>query len=106
MNRSTGAAFLAVIIGAATIGSMAMGDKAAEKTNPDAPATDPYWTPERLRAAKPIELPQPDGPAPEAPQPADDAGPSVSGAGHPGSGEIAPEDRDLLDPDGETSDDP
>ena len=105
MNRRTGAAFVAVIIGAATIGSMAMGDKAAEKTNPDAPATDPYWTPERLRAAKPIELPHPDEPAPEVPRPSGDAGPSVSGAGHAGSGGVAPEDRDLLDPEGGTPDD-
>jgi len=79
-----------------------MGDeKSAEKANPEAEprgdASEPYWTPERMRAAKPLPLPHPDAAPPEAPATSEGA-PSVSGAGSPGGGSVPPEDETLPAP--------
>jgi hypothetical protein len=108
MTGSARAASLAVILGmTAMIGSEPMsGKRAAEQANPDAPADDPYWTPERLRAAKPIELPHPSTPPPEATPVPEGAAPSISGAGSPGSGGIAPAGENMLDPEPDEATDP
>jgi len=55
------------------------------------------WTPERLKEAKPLELPHAPptaGEEPDTPQP----GPSQSGAGSAGSGDVAPEEGTTLIP--------
>ena len=80
----------------------------ARESGPD--ADEEYWTPERLRDAKPIELPHPEGP-PEAAEPPDvsppDEAASESGAGHLGEGDVPPDETNILvPPDGTPDDDP
>jgi len=54
-------------------------------------ATDPdYWTPERMRSAKPVEM-HPDGPIADGDDPIACPPASRTAPGHPGSGEIAPD---------------
>jgi hypothetical protein len=77
------------------------GDEGAtvERANPDPEASDDYWTPERLQGARPLPLPQPATPPPEAAPPEKpDRQASVSEAGSLGSGEVAPDESNYLFP--------
>lgn len=98
-----------------TVRAMAEGDSAsgqppAVKVNPTPEEDDGYWTPERLREAKPIEMPHPDTPPEEwehdVPPPVDETG-SVGGAGSPGGGDVPPdESRYIIPEEAETGDEP
>lgn len=69
---------------------------------------DEYWTPERLREAKPLELPHPETPAPKAtfPEPegesSDTIAPSIEAPGDPGAGDVHPSEKNLLIGEGKT----
>ncbi len=70
-----------------------------EMTTPSPEEEEGYWTPERLKEAKPIEMPY----APRLPSSTEEPdtsqfGPSQSGAGSTGSGEVAPEEGITLIP--------
>ncbi len=64
----------------------------AVQQGPENPAdkAEEYWTPERLRKAKPLELPHPAEP-PKAVTPPSGQGRSVTGSGDSGAGSVPPE---------------
>lgn len=70
-----------------------------ETATPSPEEEEGYWTPERLKAAKPIEMPYAQGPPTSTEEPdTSQLGPSQSGAGSAGSGEVAPEEGTTLIP--------
>jgi len=89
------------------LGSNMLADSRDETAAPQGPKTatpspeeeQGYWTPERLKEAKPIEMPHAPGWPPATAEPdTSRPGPSQSGAGSAGSGEVAPEEGTTLIP--------
>lgn len=88
--------------------TMAGGDPTAgepvERANPSAQSDAEYWTPERLREAKPLEMPSATPPREWDPSSAPpDDGVSVSEPGRPGDGDVVPDESNVLFP-GEADD--
>lgn len=72
----------------------------SQQPDPDSKAVREYWTPERLRNAKPMELPHPDRPI-EGNNPAGQGSHEDShttGSGSPGSGAVPPVRDNVLVP--------
>jgi hypothetical protein len=70
-----------------------------ETATPSPEEEEGYWTPERLNEAKPIEMPYAPWPPTSTEEPdTSQLGPSQSGAGSDGSGEVAPEEGTTLIP--------
>ncbi len=75
-----------------------------EKTEMPSESVDNYWTPERLRKAKPLELPHPSAPPAEKvlpqedlPQKDESEAELPSGApGEPGDAGVRPDEKNLL----------
>lgn len=65
------------------------------KTNDGANSRETYWTPERLRNARPLPLPVPTSSSREAPA-TTTTGPSVSGNGQPPTVNVAPNMQNRL----------
>lgn len=94
---------IAILAYRVTAGS---GDASSEspveqKVNPSPDADAKYWTPERLREAKPIVMPHPASPPSgwdsfTTRQP-DEEG-SASGTGGSGDGDVAPDESNVLFP--------
>jgi hypothetical protein len=94
-------AFATLVNGFSPMQSAACTGKPAAhegKQQPDgnSSAADQYWTPERLRKAKPMELPHP--PIEGNTRPDQDRKPSVSGSGNPGLQSVPPDRNNLLVP--------
>jgi hypothetical protein len=70
----------------------------AGQANPNPGPEDPYWTPERLRRARPRELPAPEA-RPRGPEPPrTEGGGSAGRGGSPGEGGIPPGTETLIPP--------
>ncbi len=94
-------------VAGAILGSSVLAGNGAEPTVPQRPETatpspeeeESYWTPERLKAAKPLKMPYaPGSPTSKYEPDTSQFGPSQSGAGSTGSGEVAPEEGITLIP--------
>lgn len=70
------------------------------QSNPGMGRAQDYWTPDRLRGAKPLDLPHPRAEPPNAISPPAKAGGdnSATGAGNAGGPAVPPETTNLLDP--------
>jgi hypothetical protein len=101
---------LAVLVAAVVLpcwatagGDGSSGEPPVQRANPIPGTGDAYWTPERLREARPIEMPHPATPPPSASdssaarQPGGEAG-SVSEGGSPGADDVAPDETNYLFP--------
>ena len=66
---------------------------AATEPGPDGQAGADYWTPERMRNARPVEM-HPDGSLEDEDDPTACPPESITAPGHPGSGEAAPDEGD------------
>ena len=94
-------------VAAAILGYRVLAGNDDERADPQRPETatpspeeeEGYWTPERLKEARPIEMPYaPDSlTSTEEPDPAQ-PGPSQSGAGSAGGDVATPEERTTLIP--------
>jgi hypothetical protein len=72
----------------------------ATEVDPDREAGADYWTPERMRSARPVET-HPDGPIDDEDDPLACPTESRTAPGRPGSGEIVPDegnDPGRIDP--------
>ena len=105
-------AFLTVVIAGFAVAGIILGyrviagngDEPAVPRQPETATPSPeeeegYWTPERLKAAQPIKMPYASGLPTSTDEPdTSQLGPSQSGAGSAGSGEVAPEEGTTLIP--------
>lgn len=86
--------------------SVHSSESISKENNTDSSNNEDYWTPERLKEAKPLELPHPTAPPSKVPVPPHESAPSqppsFKAPGHEGEEDIPLDETNLLFENGQT----